>query len=168
MGHDDSPFGISLERELYRTDEIRRSLEKLHYLYDNLSAGNYGNLTDDTKVKSASGKIIDSVSGQAQPHEKLESLDYAIAYTYGFFDGAFYMLKKYDSVDDSEIKKGLEKLNDSRDFEKGSEDGGEYADAVLSWGASDQTKKEHCWWFKKLIIGLLAELTKTNDDGSRL
>ena len=167
MGHDDSPFGISLERELYRTDEIRLSLEKLHYLYDNLSVGNYGNLTDDTKVKSASEKIIDSVSGQAQPHEKLESLEYAIAYTYGFFDGAFYMLKKYATID-SETKNETKKLNGSKDFEKGSEDGREYADAVLSWDASDQTKKEHCWHFKKLILGLLAELTMTNDDGSRL
>ena len=170
MGYDDSPFGISLERELYKTDELRHSLENLHYLFDELSVGNYGDLTSASKVKSASGKIIDSVSGQAQPHEKLESLDNAKEYAYGFFSGAFCILKKYGRIDDSDgfSTTEINKLDGSKVFEKGSEKGREYVDAILSWDASDQTKKENCWHVKKLFLGIMALSTKTNDDGSRL
>ena len=142
-------FVYSPEREVYKTDELRYALEELQNLHE---------------------QIWEIKNGELKPTEKLEFLDNATAYAYGFGSEAIDMFERYTNLDcgsDDYFRKEFEKLAGSKDFEKGSKKGQEFTNAILSYNASDRGKEEICQHVIVMVTGIAVNSNGTID-GSRL
>tara|TARA_Y100001936_G_scaffold78074_1_gene76482 strand:- start:6431 stop:6925 length:495 start_codon:yes stop_codon:yes gene_type:complete len=150
-------FVYSDERELYKTDELRYALEDLQNLHE---------------------KIWEIRHGELKSTKKLELLDNAADYAYGFLKTGIDVIVRFSddfseesfnagSQKDISMDEKIWKDYGGKNFEEGSQKGQEFTRAILSYNASDQSKKEICYLVRKLIWSIHINATRTID-GSRL
>ena len=129
-------FIYSPEKEIYKTDELRYALEELHKYHEDVIC-----------IRDNPERLI----------EKLEFLDNVIEFAYGFLSKAIDPLKRYTDIEDLDpVQKELRKLSGSKFHDKGSKKGQEFENAILSYNASDQQKKEICDNVRNLILAILS------------